>query len=149
MRSVNQVVRAAKQGLPKRVFFHKTGMTDAWRKHPIVAREENVKIDNMFPGLKTAIALFAVFVAVRPLLNQPAAVHTQIIQKPTARPSDSYEDPIGAALAPKPSHFGALAFFPPLPPPLPPPLAATAFRGREIGPCQRAFPRRCARPART
>lgn len=65
-------MRAAKQGLPKRmVFFHKTGMTDAWRKHPIVAREENVKIDNMFPGLKTAIALFAVFVAVRRRRRQP------------------------------------------------------------------------------
>jgi len=60
------LVRAARAGLPKRmVFFHKTGLTDAWRKHPIVNRSENVKMKHMFPGLKTAIGLFAVYVAVR------------------------------------------------------------------------------------
>ena len=133
-------MRAAKQGLPKRVFFHKTGMTDAWRKHPIVAREENVKIDNMFPGLKTAIALFAVFVAVRPLLHQPAAVHTHIIQKPITRPSASYEAPLCAALSPEPCHMGALLSFILSSLLSPPPSsstssAATACWGRGIVPC--------------
>lgn len=67
------IVIAVQRGLPKRmVFFHKTGMTDAWRKHPLVAQEENMKIKNMFPGLTTAIGLFAVFVAVRALPACPA-----------------------------------------------------------------------------
>jgi len=36
------------------------GLTDAWRKHPICNLESNFK--NMFPGLGTAVALFAVYV---------------------------------------------------------------------------------------
>jgi len=57
--------RAATRALPQRmVFFHKTGLSDAWRKHPLHTVEENTKISNMFPGLGTAIVLFAAFVAV-------------------------------------------------------------------------------------
>jgi NADH dehydrogenase (ubiquinone) 1 beta subcomplex subunit 3 len=63
---IGKVVRAGGQAPMRMVLIHKTGKTDAWRTHPIFNSSNNLK--KMFPGLGTAIVLFAGFVAVDKLL---------------------------------------------------------------------------------
>ena len=48
------------------VLIHKTGITDAWRSHPELIAKNNLKA--MFPGLGTALVLFAGYVALDQLL---------------------------------------------------------------------------------
>ena len=63
---IGKVVRAGGRAPMRMVLIHKTGKTDAWRTHPIFNPSNNLK--NMFPGLGTAIVLFAGYVAVDQLL---------------------------------------------------------------------------------
>ncbi len=59
---IGKVVRASGQAPMRMVLIHKTGKTDAWRTHPIFNPYNNIM--KMFPGLGTAIVLFAGYVAV-------------------------------------------------------------------------------------
>ncbi len=59
---IGKVVRVGGQAPMRMVLIHKTGKTDAWRTHPMFDPSKNIL--KMFPGLGTAIVLFAGFVAV-------------------------------------------------------------------------------------
>jgi hypothetical protein len=64
---IGKVVRAGGQAPKRMVLMHKTGKTDAWRTHPMFDSSKNIM--KMFPGLGTAIVLFAGFVAVDQLAS--------------------------------------------------------------------------------
>jgi NADH dehydrogenase (ubiquinone) 1 beta subcomplex subunit 3 len=66
---LGKVVRLAGSAPKRMVLLHKTGKTDAWRSHPMFSASENIK--KMFPGLGTAIVLFAGYVAVDKLMASP------------------------------------------------------------------------------
>ena len=66
-----KVVKSAGQAPLRMVLLHKTGKTDAWRTHPMFSSSENIK--KMFPGLGTAIVLFAGYVA----FDKLSAVNTK------------------------------------------------------------------------
>ena len=64
---LGKVVRLGGVAPRRMVLVHKTGKTDAWRTHPLLSYPLSIK--RVFPGLGTALALFAGFVAFDKLLG--------------------------------------------------------------------------------